>query len=1081
MKTLKQALSLALSVLLLASTLFIGATAEETTTILNATELPVNFYNGTNNAYVSADTKVDGMSPTYGDVYSAAGDLDPLVPEFPSTRLTYGWNKDGNSLDKSDLASFYKEAKSKAEDPEISEDEIARYTKIKGQKILRYIDLEKLGVDSLLSETENLIDVYTEDKSKGLMFYIKLHEDSADTRLYLEAITVAFKDDKIVLKSTGKEHDQLYNGTVKNQSVYLMPAGADSWSQVTALNGEENGFRYGEKATNASLSLPGGYEGWVYMPASTWLNYTTKLDDGTVKLATYKYLSRIDWFVDELVAGKDLQLSNIMVVNGDVTTAEGVTTGDKTYAFASNRFYSGTALSVNDVEMSLDGFYDFIDKDGQLAAGYGANNTYLNTNFKLDSYEDGLTPDAYYPITPIGANKNPQNAQRPKPDTGWEFTKVTQVVDNDTCARYHMDAVTPNPFAIDGYTEDTTHEKLGVTYREQYDSRFNADGEYIGGTCQTVGLKTADSSGKPHTQTNVTFASAVVDAYKTESIVGKSVMFYINHIYDDGIENKQPMNVAFMLTNHVTDADDTYYTYDIKTGKWETKTFVAPENRGSLNKKVGVATFAPDFEGWVMIPATSFFYNDTENATVLGEFKVAPECFGGKYGELIFGDITVVDDLYPFAITKDSAFLSSNGVYPASDFPFIASTTAPVKTTASTNADGGNGGIDGLTRSGITFTAADTFVPKISGGKYTSINLSRLGFKNGTETLKAGTNKALALKIDNTSGGKLTAIFGTNYLYMSADSPYYLLADSRNKIESCTTSSDTYQIVTGTTNRGKPGASITIPERFVGYVIVPFSTFNENIAEDRDMLRVDFFPITMSGSMKIESLSLLSTEFASIYYKDAEADTKIKGMNSSISELIPVSEAVAEVLTIADGVLTNESDELYADFKVNGTVKADEAIMFYAKNDAKTAVSFKTSIGNNSSAMAYSVADSTWTGVYADGKITLDAGFEGWVKIAVTADTDFDSIRFTFNSLANGFAVSDFMVANYSADLEFIKRGTSVRTGLFYSKGDFNLDANTDILDAVLAKSGYTIQHDITKFENEDDQLLGLRKYLLNH
>ncbi len=1045
MKKCVKALSVLLATLMLLSTVVVGAAAESSAIVVNGTELIITDWVGVKNDTLG--------NPTKGEAYLPVRDTDPLVPELPSTRLTFGWNKEESNFET--LEKIY-------------EDNAAA-------KVYRYNDSIVVGTDFVYNDINSgyFIDIYNGGNSKGLMFYIKLHENSEQTNIYLEGLTVGFNEDGTVVTASGKV-TQVYNSIIKDKDVYLMPAGANSWDEAVI-----GALGNGEKKNSQSICLDGGFEGWVYIPAASWINS---------KASTSNYLYRVNWYVNRLVDGEDFQISNLMVVDGDVTAADGVKVGDTEFIFDNNRYYSTTALNVGGVSVSKGDIYGVATQEGQIAPSYGAANTSFNPTLLIDSLSERINPASLYKATVAGTTlvQNLDAAKRPKDNTGWSFFDIA-AAGIEGRNLYRMSFKPISPF-VEGsptvYDPATTNSKINnKTYGDQFKEIFGVDSTdetptaYVGGAGRMIGYS---NNGGANFYAGVN-PQNLADA--SMSMVGKSVLVYVERTYNEGIvAADEDMKAALMLGNYSSKVGCTYYLYE--NNKWQKNDFVS-----DVGSDKGAVELDKNFKGWIMVPASSM-YNGAQSVTEWAEFRFSPGCLGDIYGDVIFGDIAVLDFEDPFSVASGSQFVSANENALVDNFPFEQ---PMVKTAdAATRSEGGvNGFKDAnnkalLTLSDKTFTADANFAPPITKPEgstevfYEAAGLTRVGFKNDGAALTAQNNKSFAFKVDNSKGGDLEAIFGSNYLYMSPDVTYYLLGEgdtewtAREK-----TSTSTYTLTVGSNVKQKKVASITIPEGFVGWVSVPFKylTVGNNPIQNasREFVRLDFHPVKMTGSLTINGLALFSTEVPSVWYYD---NGICKDMNNSIGVLPEYSADNEKYITVENGVLSTNYDGLYANLKASGSIAADGALMFYAKNGSENAVSFKTSIGDVNTAKAYTKGG-VWTSVAANGVITLNAGFEGWVKVAVEDAVEFEAIKLIFTSLTDGLALSDFMTVNQKDDLYKIKNGTQYATDLFYAQGDFNTDGFIDICDLVTANNN-TIKHDDTKFDT-DDQERALRNYILNN
>lgn len=1050
MKKFTKAISIILTVIMVLSAILVGVSAESTVTV-NGTELKVNYYYGTNNTTVSKDPS-NFVMPTTGEVYTADNDESPLVPGLPSTRLTYGWNKDGNTQDAEDIKSFY---------------EIGGTT-VAGQNLYRYIETGTLTASSTLADAAHTIDI--SDENSGLMFYIKLGATSKDTGLYIESQSVAFdENDNIVV--SGTSYVQLFSPIMKSQPVYLMPAGTDTWTEISTNDAT---LGIGGKSSNQAIALPGGYEGWIYLPRNSYINTA----NSSRPISDYKWLYRLNFYFNELTYDNEAQFSNIMIVDGDVTAADAVTVGDITYNFSDDRYFSAEALAVGDITMSYDGIYDIASADGQNAQSYGADSSALYPTVGSD-YSGGISPDSYYTVVPT--DQSSINV-RPTANAQWLIFKTTK-----NGRLYDVEFNYPDP--LSNTTRYPSYEADGVTpsyWKEKHDAFFNEDHTaYIGGIYQDLLIKNSDDA-----TTTVNHPTQVYITSTSVDITNKSVLVYFNHTYADGIaqEDKKPMHVCFQLDSYFLEPGETIYSFDKNTGSWTADTLLRTDDtmvQGQMGSNNAYVEVPVDFEGWYLLPAEAFKNISDSDPTAFANFKVCPDSFGAEFGEFTFGEVSVVDNFDPASVSKNSIFASTNDIALASDFPFDTTSVAAVNTQMGTiGTVAVPAGINKTSSaSSATITATEDFSPAVNDGvltygDLTSVALFRIEvWTDSSKTAKAqlGTNKSVILRVKNDSDTDTVLLTGNQYAFMAASKPYYLLADGATKWSTETTSSESYKITIN--NANYTGYTVTIPAGFEGIISLPLDSISSN--SYTEYYRFPLFPVSVSGSVTFSNFAL-STELTPSYYTTSDTtDTTVYGMNAALGDKAVYSYGSEEALTVADGVLSTESELLFADLKVSGSIKAGGALMFYAKNTAASDIAFKTSIGDNTAAKGYSVAGRAWTSLASDGKIVLPAGFEGWVKIAVGDAAEFDLIRLNFFTLADGLALSDFMALNQSDDLTAIRRGTKYATGLFYSQGDFNLDTAVDICDLVKVSIDSDIVHDVLKF-TADDQSSALRVYILN-
>ncbi len=1039
MKKCSKVLSILLATLMVVSIMFVGATAEELAeepVTVNGEELLITNWGGTDNLTVGV--------PTTGTAFYAQNDKTPLLPEFQSTRVTFGWDKDANYITNNENAIV------RDEDGEILRfDDIASYYSKYYEIKKSHAKIQRFNASMTMFDTatydncqDYVVDIYNEGNKKGIMFYVKLDENSNDTGIFFEGMSVGFDDNgNIIPKEGSTSYFQHSNALEPDSPVYLMTAGTDNWNEATTV-----ALGNGERRKDGSIPFEGGFEGWVYVPAASWIDDT--------KIATSKYLYRVNWFVNELVAGKDIQISNLMVVDGDaedVINAEGVTVNGKPYKFADYTYYSATPLNVSNSATSMTDAYEMAREGGNLAPSYGEENTVLETKLK-DAYSRRFAEPSYYNYAITPTVKSTQSIRPNYSSYNFQVLSVTEEANNLIKVQSYIRC------------DSTTYPE--AQWPDLY-ALFDGD-NYVGGIFPSPALSN-DRTAK---------VNAYIQTSTSHKITSSdAILAYVKH---QGAT--EPIKISFEAQNTGMKSNSEIYAYDLKTGKWNVCELTEENNHGC----VAIPT---DFEGWYMLPGAAFSDSDLNVNT----FRICPDKLGGDYGELLFGNITLIDNFNPVEMADSSVIVLPAETTLPSNFPFktILATEVTPKKEAYRIEKSSNGGIYGFSASHnvstktVTFTATKDFAPEVTDetltyGSTTSVSVAKIDFYDDDSTTRINISgsesetayQAIMFKVKNNTEKDISVLVGHNTTLLKASSPYHLLRDMNNSWKDERTSS-TITVTIGADERS--GAPITIPANFEGWISIPIATYRDRLTE---MNRITFLPVTdFVGSITISDISF-SANVTPTYYSQ---DNVFKGMNSKIGDLSAYSEENVKTVTVQNGVLESDYDGLYTELIAKGSIASGGALMFYAKNDSDNEVAFKTSLGNDAS--AYTVANRRWESISTDVEITLSPRFEGWVKIAVSDAVKFDSIKLTFTSLANGLKLSDFMTLNQSDDLiTNIKRGTRYPTGLFYTKGDYNLDAIIDIRDFLCAGKG-KYKHEITKFDPEfdvADEVHALRQYFFN-
>ena len=283
----------------------------------------------------------------------------------------------------------------------------------------------------------------------------------------------------------------------------------------------------------------------------------------------------------------------------------------------------------------------------KIDGAVNTTNVALPIDFPLAVYEESTS----YDVTPIETLRNYTS-----PDSS-AWGMFSSAKSNSGINRFDIDFVLPDTFNDGIHTESGTYTVSGVTktFKEQYDSLFNADGKsYIGGTFASVYYL---DSAKQQKSGSV---QAQLSSPLGYSVDGKSVLFYVNHTYDENITVKKDVAVTFTLDYNYTKINNLYYMYDMNTKSWSKGTII---KHGSTNH--GGITIPADFEGWFLIPSSSFNTSPTE----FQHFRIAPAKLGGDYGNITVGDLCVIDIVDPTTIKNIDTAANTTSVDLPDDFP----------------------------------------------------------------------------------------------------------------------------------------------------------------------------------------------------------------------------------------------------------------------------------------------------------------------------------------------------------------------------------------------------------------------------
>ena len=339
MKKTTKSTAILLALLLLVSQIFIGAMAENQPAVVEGKN--INIVSG---SYSSSNLPAAGAysagKATLGEHYTSDNDQEPLVKSLPSDRLTYTWNSQyGDSIADAYAVKAYED-----------------------KAIYRCFYTASVNNNSTFSGLDGLVDL--SQPNIGFMFYIKLGKTAEETKLYTELQTVGF-DENGNIKLNGENYAQGYVAMADSTALFLTD-GTDKWFR----SDKDVTLGVGPKSTSKAITIPAGFEGWVYIPNETLVNKNA--------IANCNLMHRVNLYFDKITTENVIEISNLMTVSADISTVEnsvGIKVNSTTYNFAENRCYFANSLSFDGFTNSHDGFYDIAGKEEQLAQYYKGNNS----------------------------------------------------------------------------------------------------------------------------------------------------------------------------------------------------------------------------------------------------------------------------------------------------------------------------------------------------------------------------------------------------------------------------------------------------------------------------------------------------------------------------------------------------------------------------------------------------------------------------------------------------------------------------------------------------------------------------------
>ena len=986
MKKTTKSTAILLALLLLVSQIFIGAMAENEPAVVEGKN--INIVSGSySSSYLKAAGSYSEGKATLGEHYTADNDQEPLVKSLPSDRLTYTWNPQyGNSIADAYAVEAYK-----------------------NQAIYRCFYTASVNNNSTLSGLDGLVDLSQQDI--GFMFYIKLGKTAEETKLYTELQTVGFDEDGKI-KLNNNNYAQGYVAMADSTALFLTD-GTDKWFR----SDKDVTLGVGPKSTSKAITIPAGFEGWVYIPNETLVNKTA--------IANCNYMHRVNLYFDKITTENVIEISNLMTVSADINTVEnsvGIKVNSTTYNFAENRCYFANSLSFDGFTNSHGGFYDIAGKEEQLAQYYkGNNSSYCATvgedksaellgSSKLSATPVHITKFENLTLDTISVSKLSEGRDR------FEFSSTSghqAVMNGDTL------------FESNGFTQDSTDKALlfYVDHRNATEEiKFNILLNYY-----SIGIS------KEYYTYNTNNTNNTKEAVWEKSITTSSGHNSVQIFSPNGSYLTLPAEFTGWVMLPVKSLRDTLKT-ELKNLRFSVYNLGGAA--GSL--VIGDFTLIDDIDPAVNTEALN-------NSVFVSTNSIA---LGGDFPFAAADTVAAVktERTSDYGIYQTSNLNQSNIAISVSGKTAIL--TAAQKRTEQANSSG-EISYDGTTKTQHYYVQSNEMALT----------------KNGS----------IMFYVKNDTADDYKFVTGSNLFLTAPNKPYYLLDNRTDKWMEKSTGHTEYKLW------GRTIAPITIPQGFEGLVSIPLTSIyndtgclNDSTTNGAFAKFNDFTVLTAAmdvGTVTFSDISAATTVAPTHFINGASYE----GVNGNIPT---VTEKVTGNVSVANGVFTNENNVVYSTINATGTVAEGGAIMLYIKTEGKC--EFTLSVGDMSNVKAYATNRQGWKDVSTDGMICLPANFEGWVKIPVSKTLSFSRIKFYFNSLANGLSVSDIMSVNTSDDLDIINIDFTGKIALFYKQGDFNKDENINICDLVYLNENADQSNSVIDLTGEGTQDALLRRLLLN-
>ena len=557
-----------------------------------------------------------------------------------------------------------------------------------------------------------------------------------------------------------------------------------------------------------------------------------------------------------------------------------------------------------------------------------------------------------------------------------------------------------------GWKGDITNEFVstnGFVFSSETSADLPADQSHY------FGIKFIDSSNNDQNLTWDSNHSIIFYVANTGIKANKlSFLFEGSGVYSHLLENQ----TYYLLADGSTEwkSDTTATAYD---GSW-----------GYIDVPAG-------FVGYVRIPCGSFQgpANNVQTGTAKKAY-VYPRNVGGDYGSFTVGAFGTVDKTTENLMYIATSATENEPVVMANSVANAVNRTEPTGVVKANDA--------AITWVGNTVSATDYNQTQLNTGK------SNYMFVNDAPISSSG---SILFHVVNTSSQLAkVCITGNEWRGTFKDKDYYLLADGSAIWDSKITLDDA--------NTDRNGY-IEIPANFSGWIKIPMASFNSTLASEATLTKFGLFPLVLNGSLTFTNIMTTAANNNSLYINDGKIiglSNPDNGFDTAIDYNVQLSGG--KIVTNASNGALNVSADVLSDVALN----AGESLMFYAK--APSAAKFTLGLSDTNilkDSFTYYTVDynSLWVEkAVTDGLVSIDAGFEGWVRIPTSAfsSTDISKVSISFVDATEGIAVSDFMVtdkATYELDYIVI---CGKKVSLFVELYDANTDGEIDARDIVRLK-----------------------------
>ncbi len=760
-----------------------------------------------------------------------------------------------------------------------------------------------------------------------------------------------------------------------NADIYTISRGKSKWTKATT-------------GATGEISVNKGFEGYIYVPAES------------LSGAAGKSISEIS--LSNLT--KDACVGTVLMVESfDETSIELKFKDQANYInLFESAYYNATVIETEDKVTSTEtnkNYYNVSDKVNDSAYSAGIDNGYYY-EVSTGSAAEGTTKPELLKIPPFSAYVTNQ--------IGTDFRFRTGVSKQPS-------GTYTNEWIKASKLTDATHPFTSPVLNLQA----------VPSTVATPDNITITDGAVTHTsvEDNGFYVSPIFET-KLSLTSSSAFMFYIQNTGSvDTLAYIRLGQASGSKTNYYDlQKNSTYSMLKDGTAKWTdcTVEVSASGNRGNL-------VIPANFCGWVKISISNFKMKDEIlTGGELGNFQYYPIHIGGKYGQINLSHFMTVDEgskqYYSIkdGSTEKSLLVSADGNAYTSivvtkntsqkENPVVRPKGSVLKATELTDLATPLGNQWGMhINAGTEKYYTDKPYILDNNLRYFAGLFNNVQDSNGQDII-LGPNSSVLVYVDHSDATKsiYTAFgIGSGWYYTRADKKYYRMADdSVNWVEGTA-------VVLNNEGNEKNFGFVEIPAGFKGWIRIPASSVStisgsslKDITASTTLKqeRINIYPNAMGkeyGTLKVGGIRVLAENDNRLYIADQGTDTKAPLMNGlDLKVEKPTYDVtIGNFLGDKNFTTTAPAGEIYSTIalKSDKVINTGDALMFYAAQNGTVQSTFALGLNDFEWSMVagakyaiYSSKTQYWntTSAGEDGKITLPAGFSGWIRIPYSSFTD---------------------------------------------------------------------------------------------